>query len=521
MMKRWSYQNTLAVLLFAAAAVPCMAQAPAQKRAAYIIANESYAKLAPVRTAVADGQRVATALQGLGFKVTLAPNQTLGQIRIVETRMRQEVAAGDLVLFYFTGHAITHQEDTGKDSWILGVDFDPASTNLFAERAYSLQRPKQILADADSPIASALFMVLDSAFEEPALARIAQEEGLGLLPVDRLSSVTYAVPPGRSQPLPGKAGTGIFAESFARALEVKCMRLSAILGQELPRQWRALNNNAQSRILTVGGIIDDGLLRPCDPVVVTTAAPPPPKTGDVWENPKENDMKYVYVAPGAFRLGCVDGDRDCNNDEGPAKAVRLTRPFWIARQEVNVGAYRTYTQATKKSMPDKSTRTNPGWRDTAHPISEVSWLEAKDYCAWAGGRLPTEAEWELAARGGTPGTIFPWGNTIDHNRSNYSGEDKNTLDQFGPGPATGRTFPPTGWGLYDMIGNVAEWVADYYGTRYDPSTTDPHGPTTGTQRVVKGGSFAALPKESRISARTKLAETERANFVGFRCVLER
>ena len=244
----------------------------------------------------------------------------------------------------------------------------------------------------------------------------------------------------------------------------------------------------------------------------------PPTPAEVRVN-QGDKMDYAYVPKGVFQMGCVPADRRCKADEKPGHSVTLTQGFWMATTEVTVKAYRLFVAATGRTLPKQHTSTNPLWKVSGQPMSFVKWTDANAFCGWAGGRLPTEAEWEYAARADSDGSIFPWGNTASHDEANYQG--KGGRDQYDEVADAG-SFRPNKWGLYDMIGNVGEWVADYYEPSYasEPST-DPKGPKAGELRIIRGGSWSSSETGIRSSAREAWKPGDYASTVGFRCVVDK
>jgi sulfatase modifying factor 1 len=187
-----------------------------------------------------------------------------------------------------------------------------------------------------------------------------------------------------------------------------------------------------------------------------------------------NGAEMVYIPAGVFTMG--------SNDYNVSHTVYLDA-YEIGKYEVTVGQYRKFCTATGRAMPDAP---GWGWKEN-HPIVMVSWQDAADYALWAGGRLPTEAEWEKAARG-TDGRKYSWGNDWDSSKcANSVGTGLNSTQPVGSYPAGASPY-----GCMDMTGNVWEWCADWYDENYynNSPSRNPKGPTSGIARVLRGGSWS-------------------------------
>jgi len=280
------------------------------------------------------------------------------------------------------------------------------------------------------------------------------------------------------------------------------------------------------------------LTRRAAPESLKEEAPPAPaaagRPGDARMNGADG-LKMLWIPGGSFRMGCSEGDGACEKDEMPAHAVKLTRGFWIGSTEVTVGAYKKFAAATGKPMPAEpalfQTKLNAGWAEELQPMVRVTRSDARAYCHWAGGRLLSEAEWEYAARAGSAGAQYgaieevAWfGNnsgreTLDAAKiaREQRGAYMPALEKNGNRPQAVGKKKANAWGLFDMLGNVAEWTADWHDLYGAEEITDPKGPADGEKRVARGGAWTFPPSSIRVSARLKLSIDGSNDFTGFRC----
>lgn len=222
----------------------------------------------------------------------------------------------------------------------------------------------------------------------------------------------------------------------------------------------------------------------------------------------------MYVPAGDFTMGSNDG----GSDEKPVHTVYLDA-FWIDKFEVTNALYKKCVDADKCLPPNNtSSYTRSSYYGNSqfnnYPVIYVSWDDANKYCTWTGKKLPTEAQWEKAARG-TDGRIYPWGNAFDGAKLNSW--DSNPR----PGDTTAVGSYPSGaspYGAMDMAGNVWEWVADWYSSSYYTSSrNNPTGPSSGQYHVVRGGSWLNPSDTVRGAVRHLNTPDSRSSLLGFRC----
>ena len=291
------------------------------------------------------------------------------------------------------------------------------------------------------------------------------------------------------------------------------------------------------------------------------------RTGPVESPP--DDM--VHIPGGVFLMGTGDDVGFPADGEGPVREVDVS-PFFIDETAVTNAQFGRFVRQTRyrteaerygwsfvfhSFVPRKIARTvtqavaeAPWWwrvdgacwrrpegpgsgisRRMDHPVVHVSWNDAQAYCRWAGKRLPTEAEWEMAARGGLLARRYAWGDDLTpdgrHMCNIWQGDfpNTNTTEDGHAGTAPARSFDPNGYGLYNVAGNVWEWQWDWFSPTFhrDGPRSDPAGPPSGMSRVIRGGSY--LCHESycnryRVAARSANTPDSSTGNMGFRCVVD-
>ncbi len=208
------------------------------------------------------------------------------------------------------------------------------------------------------------------------------------------------------------------------------------------------------------------------------------------------------VGTGAVAMGCVPTDASCLADERPRRAVAIDVAFDIMRTEVTLQQFSEFAASRRRATPPQ-----PPWSTRPdQPVVNARWADAQEFCASIRARLPTEAEWEYAARGRNVDAVYPWGDQFLTAHANSFGTPP--ADRW-EHTAPVASFAPNDWGLYDMAGNVWEWVDGWY-VSSDATVT--------AHRVARGGSWRSIASSLRASARARLNPEQGDDSVGFRCV---
>jgi len=241
-------------------------------------------------------------------------------------------------------------------------------------------------------------------------------------------------------------------------------------------------------------------------------APPPALAGEA-PLPPAAAIEWRRIPPGSFIAGCTEGDAECEPNEQPRQSVSLTKPFDFMATEVTVAQYGAFARASGRRLPRQ-----PHWSGPSHPVVNLTYEEAVAFCVAEGARLPTEIEWEYAARGGESRARYPTGAALGHDAVN--GHGVHGRDRWGL-TAPVASFPPGAWGLSDMTGNVWEWTSSWYRDGADwtgEPTPPPPSTSPGHLKTVRGGSWDSTPASLRVSRRVGLSPRGRHNlYVGIRC----
>jgi formylglycine-generating enzyme required for sulfatase activity len=523
------YHGFFAVL---AAALLLPVSLEAQEKYALVIGNGAYTAITKLNNPVNDANDMQAALEGLGFQVDLVINGTLTRMEDAVIRLRNRLSQGKGAygFFYYAGHGV----QSGGNNYLIPVDANIRSESLLRERALGVQ----MVLDEMGASGNALnLVVLDACRDNPF--SWARSGGRGLTVVGGQppgSIIVYATSAG-STAADGAGRNGLFTSHLLRHLRTPGLPVQEIFnrtgesvseasgGVQIPAIYSQFFRTAY---LGARPAPAQSVPPPVDAPATQTADPPAhpaPQIAAPAAPPRQPDpsSRMVLVEGGTFRMGSTSGD----SDEKPVHSVTV-KSFYMGNYEV-----------TQQEWVEVMGSNPSIFKGDNLPVENVSWYEAVDYCnkrslkeglipayrgsgdavtcdfGASGYRLPTEAEWEYAARGGNRKASYMYA----------GGNSPDAVAWYGANGG-GCTHPvgtkqPNSLGLYDMSGNVFEWCWDRYGHYGSGGQTDPRGAASGSNRVDRGGSWGGAAVLVRSANRDSSTPYYRSSLLGFRLVRSR
>jgi formylglycine-generating enzyme required for sulfatase activity len=557
------------------------------KRVAFVVGIGTYDHLAPdkqLKNPVNDAEGVSAKLTEIGFQVTRAPNLTRSAFNDKWQNVLDSLTRDDTFVLYFSGHGV----QVGGQNYLLPRDIphiEYGRDEQLKREAISLNELLADLSSGDRPHPQTSVVILDACRDNPLIPpgykSASTARGLAGLPESDGTFVMYAAASNRTAldrlSPSDNAKYSVFTRTLLPLIGRTDLSIQELSNELKDQVWKlAKSAGREQRPTYYDGVVG----RFCLPGCVATS-----DAGGFRENlttsvrpalSKELTGKdgapMVLISAGSFLMGstkdeveraikdCVEGlGQDQQTCEGwykpelPQHKVQMDA-FYFDTYEVTNRRFQQFTRQTGYRTTTEREGSafafveGKGWEDVKgaswvkpeagptvfdsnraeHPVVAVSWDDAQAYCRWAEKRLPTEAEWEYAARAGTT-TTYWWGQGNPRSRlvENIADESaKKLLKPIMSGYDDGsvRTAPigsyeANPWGLYDISGNVREWTADWYGEEYygKSPVRNPTGPSSGQYRMLRGGSWGDGPVHVRSAARDRDTPTRRDVGVGFRC----
>jgi formylglycine-generating enzyme required for sulfatase activity len=502
---------------------PALAQ---QRRIALVIGNAAY-ETGPLRNPVNDATDMAALLQRLGFEVSLLKDAKLRAMEDAIEAFSQKLRKGGVGLFYFAGHGV----QVAGENYIVPIGSRISREQDVRFETIQVGRVLGGMEDAGNDIN---LIILDACRDNPFARsfRSGAQRGLAVSQAVRGSLMAYATAPGKTA-ADGNARNGVYTQQLLRYMATPGMKVEDVFkrvrlsvedatnGQQTP--WETTSLRGDFYFASPGSAVASAappletLQRPSPSSgtvsrLGTTTQPPapsgqqalgpqvavgvyPPTThmpapvSSLETQRNSIGMELVRIPAGEFMMGS-DADRP---DEKPLHQVTISKPFYLGKYEV--------TQAQWQEVMG----TNPSHfkGDPSRPVERVSWIMVQEFISKLNAReghtlyrLPTEAEWEYAARAGAT-TKYHFGDD-DASLEQYAWYNKNDKGTTHP---VGQ-LKPNAWGLYDMMGNVWEWVQDWRGPYAAGQQVDPQGPATGNARGYRGGGWGYPPVRCRVAFRS-------------------
>ena len=479
-----------------AVAKPAAAAHTKEQRVALVIGNSTY-KSAPLKNPANDAADIAKALRGLGFQVTLKQNQSRESMAQAIREFGNQLKRGGTGLFYYAGHGM---QVKGKN-FLIPVDSDIQSEDEVPYRGIDAN---ELLAKMESARNRVNLVILDACRNNP-FARSFRSSSQGLAQMDAPvgTLVAFATAPG-SVAADGMGRNGLYTQHLLASLNQPGLKIEDVFkrvrvgvrqgsrGKQIPWENTSLEGDFYFKPGKPGEAPTQ--LASLAPALTPEPAPGAAGAGEAWADPTTG-MEFVWIPNGCFQMGSPASESGRESDEQQHQVC--VEGYWLAKYEVTNAQY-------KKFRPNHSA-------DDKLPVTDVSWTDAMHFAQWLSEksgmkiRLPTEAEWEYAARAGTS-TAYFWGDSWD-GRHNFMSSEKKPIG----------SHQPNAWGLYDMLGNVWEWTASSYDGSYSGAERQVASLEAGGKRVYRGGSWNRRPRYVRSANRAgDVPPDYRYDTIGFR-----
>lgn len=510
------------------------------KRVALVIGNGSYRytdSMPKLANPANDADDIAAALRRFDFEVIAKKNLTKEEMDETITDFGRKAANSDAALFYYAGHGL----QVRGQNYLVPVD---ANIDSEAKVPYRAVNVNQLLEEMESSRSQVNIVMLDACRNNPISGKFRSGASRGLAPpaaMPKGTVIVYATDPGNVA-ADGSGRNGLFTAGLLKALKGNDLTLGGVLYaaskqvQDATSQQQTPYVNGPATVQREFSFVSPSTMTDLQPAPVQfqpVAQPVVQQATEAFAATGFNDpitgIEFVPVKGGCFRMGDITGDGD--SDEKPVHEVCVDG-FSMGKYTVTNAQYRKF-KPEHNSGEHKVNSLN----SDSQPVVNVSWDEAVEYAKWLSlksgknYRLPTEAEWEYAARGGT-NTRNYWGDGKDdacgyanvHDLTSKRAfsdfrDNHNCSDGYAVTAPVG-SFRPNGFGLYDMMGNVWQWTGDWYASDYYGKSprNNPEGSSSGSARVIRGGGWGIVRSLVRASLRDSYVPGNRRISLGFRLV---
>ena len=511
------------------------------KRVALVIGNSDY-ESAPLKNPVNDADAVSLALKGLGFTVTVKKNVTKSQLEAAVDAVTDNLQKGDMCLIFYGGHG----QGFENDNYLIPIGTTLSKPQHVKERCVSVSYLLSALRYSEC---SLKVVVVDACRNNPFRSFARSTEGLNRQVAPDGTIVSFSTSP-KTAALDGNGDNSPYVTQLvvamrSRADQVETVRLFREVSQAVK-----IETGQRPHLDFDTSMPDYFLKRRRD------LAPDAPEMKVKPSVPASRDhitnnigMKLRLIPAGEFVMGSPANEKDRSNDEGPQHHVRITKPFYAGIHEVTVGQVlqwlnsgvsfdETWIDPDSSDCPvrrqgNRFVRNSSSkfGRSDEQPMVEISWHGAVAFCDWCSRqdsghryRLPTETEWEYMARAGRT-TPFPWGSSLNGGKANIDGNypyGTSTKGQYHEVTVRVGSYGANDWGLFDTSGNGYEWCSDWYASDFYANSrgTDPSGPSTGSSRVCRGGSWSFSAGLAHSATRYSSTPDFTFFLIGFRVVAE-